>query len=97
MVLKPSPHTPVTTAILAGIQAFRVPTRPNHAASGLYYDGVTHTGGTGHLSSATAGFGLLGLCFAAKLGRIPPSSAAARDAQAPLRDGPHYVTAHTTQ
>jgi hypothetical protein len=58
-------------------QAFRVPSRAGHAASALYYDAVSATGGSAHLSSAAVGFGLLGLCFAAKLDRMTPASAAA--------------------
>jgi hypothetical protein len=39
-------------------------------------DAVNSIGGTGHLSSAAVGFGLLGLCFAAKLNRMAPATAA---------------------
>ena len=54
---------------LRGIAAFRAAAVEGSAKSGLYHDSMLQSGPSTHLSSAGVGFGLLGLCFDAKLGR----------------------------
>ena len=57
--------------------SFRVATDAARADSGLYWNAL----GVGrveemYLSSASVGFGLVGLCFDAKMGRTPTAAAA---------------------
>jgi hypothetical protein len=44
----------------------------------MYWDSLNADGGTGHFSSASIGFGMLGLCMAARLGRMPYASASTK-------------------
>ena len=61
----------ITHNNLAGIHAFRVTTDAARADSALYMDSLGVGGGMvdPKLSTSAVGFGLLGLCFDAKLGR----------------------------
>ena len=66
--------------VLVGLDAFRLPSVEGRADAGLYAAGFRRgsTDHNGRMSSAGVGFGLLGLCFNARLGRMSADAAAVR-------------------
>jgi hypothetical protein len=77
--VQPTSWDDIITRTLAGIQAFRIHPAPSRGADAhFYWDTLNANGGTGHISSASTGFGVLGLCLAARMGRMSLTEAATK-------------------